>query len=822
LGHNNSELFFGIEESYAMKQHSQVVIIGGGALGVGLLYFLTKEGWNDVVLVEKGELTSGSTWHAAGLVPHFIGGLSMAKVHHTGSELYKNLEAETGQATGWHGCGSVRLALRDEEIDWFHYVKGILDYLSIESFLIGPSEIKEIHPLLVLDDVKLGFYTPTDGHTDPASSTNAMAAGARMAGAKIYRHTRVLNTRVLDNNEWEVVTDQGSIVCEHVVNAAGSFAQQVGKWVGLDLPIVNMKHQYLVTENLPEIEALDRELPVVRDPRASCYYRQEQQGILIGPYERTDAEAWGLGGIDWGFDMELLSPELERLETSLELAAQRIPCWTNAGIKRVVHGPITHTPDGGFLLGPAAGLRNYWLCCGASIGITQGPGCGKYLAQWMVHGQTEINVRDMDPRRYGSWASGDYAVAKSIDEYQQMYQPYLPGEFRETGRPTRTSTLYELLKEKGAVNGDTFGWERVKWFASEGVAEQYGFRRSNWFNSVGEECNAVREKVGLIDLSSFSKYEVTGPHAKALLERTCANLIPETNGKIILTQMLTDLGGIECEATVARLNAERYYVLSGAVAEIHDFDWLVQHIESGENTTVANVTEDIGVLLLTGPNSRDVLSQLTNDGLTNRDGFTWMTLRDITVAGIPVRALRVSYAGELGWELHHPMNHMPSLYDALIKAGEAFGLRLFGTYALNSLRMEKAYKAWGSELTTEVSLVESEMMRFERKDGRYIGADAVQEKENDGVEIRLVYCEVNAHDADAMGNEPVYDGEHVIGITTSGTYGHCVKKSLAFAYVKSGYEIPGTQFDIKILGERQKATVLPKPAWDPENKRLRQ
>ena len=456
-----------------MKQHAQVVIIGGGALGTGLLYFLTKEGWHDVVLVEKGELTSGSTWHAAGLVPHFIGGLSMAKVHHAGSELYKNLEAETGQATGWHGCGAVRLALRDEEVDWFHAVKGVLDYLNIESFLIGPSEIQEIHPLLVVDDVKLGFYTPTDGHTDPASSTNAMAAGARMGGAEIYRHTQVLDTRLLDNNEWEVVTDQGTIVCEHVVNAAGSFAQQVGEWVGLDLPIVNMKHHYLVTDNLPEVEALDREPPVVRDPRASCYYRQEQQGILIGPYERHGAEAWGLDGIDWSFDMELLNPELERLESSLELAAQRIPCWTDAGIKRVVHGPITHTPDGGFLLGPAAGLRNYWLCCGASIGITQGPGCGKYLAQWMVHGQTEINVRDMDPRRYGSWACGDYAVAKSIDEYQLMYQPYLPGEFREAGRPTRNTPLYGMFKDQGAIYGDTFGWERAKWFAPQGVTEQY-------------------------------------------------------------------------------------------------------------------------------------------------------------------------------------------------------------------------------------------------------------------------------------------------------------------------------------------------------------
>ena len=804
-----------------MKEHARVVVIGGGVLGAGLLYYLTKEGWNDVVLVEKGELTSGSTWHAAGLIPHFIGGLSMAKLHHEGSELYKRLEAETGQATGWHGCGAIRLALTDDEVDWFRYVKGILDYLDIDCHLIDSTEIQAIHPLLVVDDVKLGFYTPDDGHTDPASATNAMAAGARMGGAEIYRHTQVLDTRLKEGGEWEVVTDKGSITCEHVVNAAGSFARQVGEWVGLDLPIVNMKHHYLVTENLPEVAALEKEPPVIRDPKASCYYRQEQDGILIGPYEKQGAEAWGLDGVDWGFDMELLTPEIDRLETSLELAAERIPCWAEAGIKRVVHGPITHTPDGGFLLGPAEGLRNYWLCCGASIGITQGPGCGKYLAQWIVHGQTEINVRDMDPRRYGKWASGDYAVAKCVDEYQEMYQPALPGEFRDAGRPTRVTPLYDTLKAQGAIFGDTFGWERAKWFAPAGVSEQYGFRRSNWFPTVAAECRVVREQVGVLDLSSFAKYEVTGKDALALLERVCANRVPARDGAVVLTQMLTTLGGIECEATVTRLGENHYYLLSGAVAELHDLDWLVQHVEKNEDVTLTNVTDDYGVLVLSGPNSREVLSELTDVGLTNEDGFTWMSAREITVAGVPVRALRVSYVGELGWELHVSMSQMKPLYDALMKAGEGHGIKNFGTYALNALRMEKAYKAWGSELTTEISLVEADMLRFARKGGGYIGADVVEQKRRDGVATYLVYCAVEAADADVMGNEPVYAGDKVIGITTSGAYGHCVEQSLAFAYVDPGYDAPGSVFDIEILGERRRARVLAEAAWDPRNERLR-
>ena len=804
-----------------MKTHARVVVIGGGALGAGLLYFLTKEGWDDVVLVEKGELTSGSTWHAAGLVPHFIGGLSMAKLHHVGSELYKNLERETGQATGWHGCGAIRLALNDDEVDWFHYVKGMLDYLDIECHLIGQEEIRQLHPLLIVDDVKMGFYTPTDGHTDPASSTHAMAVGARLGGAEIYRHTQVLDTRLLGSGEWEVVTDKGSIICEHVVNAGGSFAKQVGEWVGLDLPIVNMEHHYLVTENLPEIEALDHEPPVVRDPKASCYYRQEQQGILIGPYEKQGAQAWGLNGVDWCFDMELLSPALERLENSLQHAGERMPCWSDAGIKRVVNGPITHTPDGGFLLGPAAGLRNYWLCCGASIGITQGPGCGKYLAQWMVHGQTEINVRDMDPRRYGKWASGDYAVAKSIDEYQQMYQPYLPGEYREVGRPTRVTALYKVLKQKGAIYGDLFGWERPKFFAPKGLNEIYGFRRTNVFNIVGEECRPVRESVGIADLSSFAKYEVRGPDAQRLLERVCANRLPRRDGDVVLSQMLTRLGGIECEATVTRFTAEHYYLLSGAVAELHDFDWLVQHVIPGEDLAITNVTDDYGVLVLAGPKSRDVLSGLSDTDLTNEGGFTWLRAKQIKVAGIPVRALRISYVGELGWELHCKMDALSILHGAVISAGKAYNIRHFGTYALNALRMEKGYKAWGSELTTEISPVEADMRRFIREEGGYIGAAVVQRKEKDGVPLHLVYCQVEADDADPMGNEPVYEGNDIIGITTSGAYGHCVKKSLMFAYVNSGFQSAGTSFEVGILGKRRKAIVLAEPAWDPGNTRLK-
>ena len=804
-----------------MKSHARVVIIGGGAMGVGLAYALPKEGWNDVVLVEKGELTSGSTWHAAGLIPHFIASLNMAKVHFEAPKLYSTLEADTGQATGWHGCGAIRLARTDDEVDWFRYVKGILDQVGAECHLIGPNEIRQLHPLLEVGDVKLGAYTPNDGHTDPSSSTTAMAAGARRAGVEISRRNRVTEITRRPGGEWEVMTEQGAIVAEHVVNAAGCFCDQVQQMVGQRLPIVNMIHQYLVTETSPQVVALDKEIPVVRDPLASCYYRQEQKSLLIGPYERENAAAWGLDGIDWGFDMELLPPDIDRLATALEHAMARIPAFGELGIKRIVSGPITHTPDGNFLMGPAPGLRNFWLNCAASIGVTQGPGAGKYLAQWMVHGQSEINVREMDPRRFGPYALGDYALAKSIDEYQEMYQVRFPGEFREAGRPQRATPLYRTLKDQGAVYAEVFGWERPKWFAPAGVEEIYSFRRTNWFETVAEECKAVRERVGLLDLSSFAKFEVSGRDAAALLDRLFANRLPRRAGGIALAHMLTEAGRIESECTVTRLADDRFYLLSAAVAELHDLDLLEQGRRTGERAEIANVTDDFGVLVLTGPRAREVLARLTDADLANA-AFPWLTAREIAVAGVPLRALRVSYAGELGWELHTPMAELAKVYDALMAAGQAHGIANFGAYALNSLRLEKAYKGWGAELTNEITMIEADMERFVRMDkGDFVGREALARRKEEGIALKCVYLRVDDGDADPRGNEPVYDGERIVGVSTSGGYGHAVGQTLAFAYVEPRLAAPGSRVALGILGERRGAEVLAEPAYDPANAHLR-
>ena len=809
-----------------MTDEARCVIVGGGAMGVGLLYFLAHEGWTDTILIEKGELTSGSTWHAAGLVPNFIGDLNMAKVHQEAVALYPRLEAETGLSAGWHGCGAIRLARTADEADWHRYVHAMLTQIGIESHLISPAEIAERHPLLEdLDDVALGFYTPSDGWSDPTSCTNAMAAGARRLGAEIRRHTLVSAMSRLSDGRWEVVTDKGRVVCEHIVNAAGHYAPQLGAMIGLDVPIVSVIHQYLVTEPMPEMIALGYEPPVVRDPRASCYYRREIDGLLVGPYEMRDSTTYGIDGIDWGLHFHLTPANLDVLEECLEAAARRIPAFAVAGIKQVVSGPITHTPDSGYLMGPAPGAPNYWHCNGASIGITQGPGAGKYLAQWMVHGQTEINVRGMDPRRFGDHTGprSAFAIDKARDEYHEMYQVRLPGEYRAAGRPQKTTPIHDRLDRLGAQWQEVYGWERPQWFSPDGVGERHSFRRSNAFDAVCAEALGVRERVGVADLTAFAKFTVTGADAAAHLDKLSANRLPGRDGGIRLTHMLTELGGIECEMTVTRFGPEDFYLSSAIMGQSHDLDWLVQHIEPGADVAVADVTAETGLLGLAGPRAREVLQPLTGADLSNRS-FPWLTARRIEVAGVECRALRVSYVGELGWELHCPMDQMAELYDALSAAGEPHGLVHFGSYAMNAMRIEKAYKAWGSELTTEITPIEARLERFVDFDRHFIGKEATVARRDQAepLSMVLVYCSVDATDNDVRGNEPAFDADgSVMGIATSGAYGPAAGQSLAFVYVDPRFEAPGSTFELDLLGERRTATVLAGPAYDPDNRALR-
>ena len=804
-----------------IKSHTKIAVIGGGILGVSLLYHLTKEGWKDLVLIEKGELTSGSTWHAAGQCPHMVGSYNLAKVHLHSTNLYKSLEKETGQATGWHGCGSLRLAYKQEDLDWFFYVKGILDNVGAPAEIISTNEIPKIHPFIKLDGIIGGFHTPEDGHTDPTSTTNAMAKGARNGGAKIYRNNRVIDIKTRPSGEWEIITENGNIVCEHVVNAAGSFCPEVSQMVGIkNIPSINMIHHYLVTDEHPEIKKLTKELPVVRDPISSCYLRQEGKGLLIGIYEKN-SKCWALDGMDWKFDMELLEPELDRLEEHLNKGMDRIPEFRDVGIKKIICGPITHTPDDNFFAGPAPGLKNFWMLCAASIGIAQGGGAGKYLAQWITYGDADINMLEFEPRRYLSWVNKNYAIEKCKDQYRRMYVTALPNESIEVGRPIKKTPIYKKLKDLGAIYLDSYGWEKPCWFAKPGMREEYSFKRSNAFTYVQKECENVQNNVGLLDLSTFAKYEISGKDSESFLDRLCANRIPKKDGSIVLTHMLNEKGRIQTELTITRFPNNVFYVLSSTASEIRDFDWFNRHLKKGENVSIKNVTLDYGVLVLVGPNSRKVLSQLTSQNLHNND-FPWLKGKEILINKIPVRALRVNYVGELGWELHHPMDQMESLYDSIYEVGKKENIINFGTYAVNSLRMEKAYRGWGSELTGEISLVEAGMSRFFnlKKKNNFIGAKALQEKAQSGVDIKIVYLEVDADNADARGNEPVYHNNKVVGVVTSGGYGFRTKKSLAFAYVKSDLGTGG-KLEIEIQGQRRKTKILDKVVYDPDNKKLR-
>jgi dimethylglycine dehydrogenase len=806
-----------------MKSHARVVVVGGGVMGVGLLYHLALEGWSDVVLIEKGELTSGSTWHAAGQCPHFNGSLNMTKVHLYGTQLYPQLEKLTGQAVSWHGCGGLRLATTDEEVNWLKYVYGISKLAGYEGEIIGPSEIKQYHPYLETFGVKAAFRTVTDGHVAPADITNAMATGARQLGAEIYRRNRVMDIKLLPNGEWRVFTEAGHIDCEHVVNAAGSYCDVVAGWTGHIAPIANMLHQYVITEPVQELIDLKMELPVVRDPYSHAYLREETNGVLVGPYETASAHVcWDGGQPRWDYESELEQNELDRIMPWLEKATERLPLFGKAGVKSIISGAITHTPDGVYLSGPAHGPENYWMHCGASIGICQGGGAGKYLAQWMVHGQAEINMREFDPRRFGTWATKDYTTEVSIADYHHMYYCYKPGEQHDVGRGLRKSALYDTLKSEGAQFAQIFGWERPRWYDNSVKGEEFSFRRSNQWEAVKAEALAVRERVGLMDLSTFSKYDVAGPDAYAFLERICANKIPNKDGGIMLGHLLNANGFIESEITVTRLAAEQFYVLSAAVAQLHDLDQLNWRKTDDERVTITDITDDYGVLVLAGPRARDVLCACTTEDLSNT-AFRWLTGKISTVAGVAsVRLLRVNYVGELGWELHVPMAQMKPVYDALMKAGKPHGIQLFGTYAMNSLRMEKAYRGWGGELTTEIDMFEASMSRFIRLEKPdFIGKAASLSMKQRGPRMTLVYMSVDNTNSDCMGNEPVYHDDKIIGVTTSGGYGHAVGKSLAFAYVDPQLADLGTAFEVMVLGEKRSARIIAESAWDPGNERLK-
>ena len=798
---------------------ARVVIVGGGIMGCGLAYHLAHEGWTDVVLLEKAELTNGSTWHAAGQITHSTSSFALGKCVGYNIELYSRvLEAETGQSVTWHGCGSLRLAYTDDELDWLHQTISVGRGLGFPMEIVGPEQIRALHPFYNLDGVKAALHTPDDGHVDPAGAAFALAKGARQLGVRIIRRCRATNVTQQPNGEWLVETEQGPIVAEHVVNAGGTYARQVALWSGYDLPATSMTHHYLITDAVPEFRDLERELPVVRDDRlVSGYIRMEQKSGLIGIYEKADPNTVWKDACPWEAENELFDPDYDRIMPWLENAMDRMPVLSQLGIKRAVHGAISHPPDGNPLIGPAPGLRNYWCCCGTQIGIGWGPGLTRELARWMVHGAADINMREFDPRRFGAFADQAYQITKAKEDYLLRHEIPFPHFNRLEGRPVKPSALYDDLKAEGAVFEEVYGHERPRWFAPEGVepADIYGFRRTKLHDIVGSEVRAVRERAGIMDISAFAKVEVAGPDAAAFLDRLVPNRLPSAPGRIALTHLLGESGRIELETTVVRLAPDRFYLVSAAFFEQRLLDCLA-FARQGETVEIANRSTEWGALALNGPRTRDVLGACTPAALDNAT-FPWLTAREIEVAGHPLWAFRLSYAGELGWELHGPREAILTAFRALRAAGKPHGLANYGSFAMNAMRMEKAFKGAG-ELTNEVTLPEAGVMRFVRLDKDFRGKAGTQAALARPLRWVCAYLEV-ADDgrSDGNGGEAVLAGGRQVGTVSSIAFGHVVGKLLAFAYVRPEVAAPGTALEVVIMGEPRSARVLAEAAYDPES-----
>lgn len=793
---------------------TRVAIIGGGIMGVAAQFQLAENGWADSILFEKAELTSGSTWHAAGQIAHAVGSRLAGWINKTSIETYKRVEKETGQSIGWHEVGGFRIATTDDEVDWMKSIMGVGQLLDLPMELVGPETVAKINPFYNVDNVKAAVQTFEDGHIDPSSVTMALAAASRARGAKIERHNQVLGAR-RKGDMWILKTEKGDVLAEHVVIAAGSYANQVGEWFGLKIPSVSCLHHYLVTDTVPEFEGRP-ELPVMRDNAFGGYIRQEQRSGLIGIYEgHVCPTVWEMpDGAPWAAENELFEADYDSIGDFLMVAFDKMPILADLGIKRVVRGAITHTPDGGMLVGPS-GAPNVWLSCGSSIGLAWGGGAGKVLADWMVHGETPINTRGMDPRRYGNFASDHFIVERTKDEFMRRHDTPCPGKQFESLRPLNRHPLYDRLAAKGAVFGEVAGWERPRYFGEAGEIEHIGWGHQTWHDNALREAQATRKAAGVIDLCAFAQFEITGKDAGRLLDRLSANRIPRKDGRISLNHLLTPKGRFETEITIWRISESRYFTGSPIARANPDFDWIRSHIAEGEDVQMVNRSSEWGMLAMSGPVSRKIMSELTEADLTNAT-FPWLSGQEITIRGVPCYALRVSFVGELGWELHAPLDRIAEIYDALFDVGEKHGLTDLGSYAFNGMRMEKAYRASG-EMTTDVGPFDVGLERFVVSEGReFIGKNVLMNRPS---EWDLLYAELHSDDIDIHGGEPVFHNGKSVGLTTSGGFGYTTGKSLGWLFVRKGTPTDG--LSVHILNTPVPVTIHTQPVFDPQNLRPR-
>ena len=804
-----------------MKNSAQVVVIGGGVVGCSVLYHLTKLGWSDVMLIERSDLTSGSTWHAAGGFHTLNGDTNMAALQGYTIQLYKELEAITGMSCGLHHVGGITLADNTARFEMLKAERAKHRYMGLHTEVLSPEEIVKMTDGLVnVDGVLGGLYDPLDGHLDPSGTTHAYAKAARMGGATIIQHNRVLETNPRSDGTWDVVTEQGTVHAEHVVNAGGLWAREVAAMAGVYLPLLPMAHQYLVTDDIPEIYNRGKEFPHVMDPGGESYLRQEGRGLCIGFYEQK-CEPWSTDGTPWEFGHELLNEEFDKIEDSVTFAYKRFPVLESAGVKRVIHGPFTFAPDGIPLIGPVPGLRNYWSACAVMAGFSQGGGMGKSLAEWMIHGETEVDPRGFDVARFGKWTTPGYTVPKVIENYQMRFSVGYPNEERPAARPFRTTPMYDIFDGMGAVWGQQYGLELANYFALPGEPryETPSFKRSNAWQATHDEVHAVRTGVGINEVQNFGKFRVTGAGARAWLDRIMAGAIPKA-GRLSLTPMLSHKGKIIGDFTVTCISETEFRITGSYGAQDQHLRWFQQNLT--DDVCVENISDSVTGFQIAGPNARELLSRVTRSDVSG-EAFKFMDAKRITIGMADCLVQRVSYTGDIGFEIFTDFMSQRSLWHTLWGAGQDLGLRPFGMRAMMSLRLDKLFGSWAREFSPDYMPGETGIDRFIRwnKPSDWIGKAPAMKEKAEGPARRQVAFVIDAKDADVVAYEPVWIGDKVVGFCTSGGYSHWTDQSVAIAFVPVEMIKPGLEVEIEILGDRRPAKMVDGPLWDADAARMR-
>jgi dimethylglycine dehydrogenase len=812
-----------------MPQYARAIVIGGGCVGSAILYGLAKRGWRDVALLERTQLTAGSTWHAAGLIPCYTRSLNIGRMIAKTIEIYEGLEKETGQPVGWHKCGQLRVANTKDRMDEFSSYMSVAEVQGIRARLVSPAEVRELWPLLENNTTMLGgLYHPDDGHIAPADVTNAMAKGARDRGARIYLNTEVRAIRSQQNGEWLIATSGDDFICEHVICATGNYARQTGAMLGLDIPAIPIVHQYWITEPVPEIVARKQkglpEMPILRDESIAGYLREEGNGLMFGPYERTEnLKLFAVDGVPEWFGADLLEPDFDAVAENWAVATTFVPALARAGLKANVRGPFQMTADELPLAGPAWGLRNVWLAEGMPGGILWGGAVGYYLSERIVEGGNSIDMSELDPRRFGAYADKAWTCQKVQETWGTHADIHYPGQDLPAARPAKTAPSYERLSQLGAVWGVMNGWEMPKWFAPSGIApvDDVSWRWTRHACHVASEVEAVRQAVGLVEMTPMTKFEVSGRGAAAWLDTILANRLPKV-GRIGLCHHLTGNGGVQAEYTVTRLADDHFYLVSTPRAERWNFDDLSKLLPADGSVDLINVTDARGCFTLVGPKTRALLQPLSRVDLSN-DAFPWLAARTGTVGPADdVRLLRVNYEGELGFELYHPMASQLSLLEAILKRGADYGLKLVGLQALESLRLDKSYRAMYRDMNPELTAFESGLDRFIKLDkGPFMGREALLAQKKSGIGRRLVTLAVQTEDASILAHEAVYRNGARVGYVTSGGYSYTFKHDIALALLPADLGVPGTALEVPVMGKRCEAKVIGESPYDPNNHRPR-